>query len=161
MLLLGQRSNNPQQQWHTQHYATVKQPPLVVMSVVGDCVFRPTKHERAREANIHPRIHVPMEGQGWWVTGCVTPRQTCLQPNGFRRNLRSKTRWFTGFCNSHQVSHFATFFIDARAEISVAESRLVLRNMRAPHPTNGCRRAFFSKIVLGAVCAGFRYLTSE
>jgi hypothetical protein len=33
--------------------------------------------------------------------------------------------------------------------------------MRAPHPTNGCRRAFFSKIFLGAVCAGFRYLTSE
>ncbi|KAI8522275.1 hypothetical protein RHMOL_RhmolUnG0009700 [Rhododendron molle] len=48
--------------------------------------------------------------------------QTCLQPNGFKRNLRSKTRWFTGLCNSHQVSHFATFFIDARAEISVAES---------------------------------------
>ncbi len=44
----------------------------------------------------------------------------------FGRNLRSKTRWFTGFCNSHQVSHFATFFIDARAEISVAESRLLL-----------------------------------
>ena len=54
---------------------------------------------------------------------CVTPRQTCPPPNGFGRNLRSKTRWFTGFCNSHQVSHFATFFIDARAEISVAESR--------------------------------------
>ena len=42
------------------------------------------------------------------------------------RNLRSKTRWFTGFCNSHHVSHFATFFIDARAEISVAESRIFL-----------------------------------
>ena len=54
---------------------------------------------------------------------CVTPRQTCPWPRGFGRNLRSKTRWFTGFCNSHQVSHFATFFIDARAEISVAESR--------------------------------------
>lgn len=53
----------------------------------------------------------------------MTPRQTCPRPNGFGRNLRSKTRWFTGFCNSHQVSHFATFFIDARAEISVAESR--------------------------------------
>jgi hypothetical protein len=52
----------------------------------------------------------------------VTPRQTCPQPKGLRRNLRSKTRWFTGFCNSHQVSHFATFFIDARAKISVAES---------------------------------------
>ena len=56
----------------------------------------------------------------------VTPRQACPQPKGFGRNLRSKTRWFTGFCNSHQVSHFATFFIDARAEISVAESRSVL-----------------------------------
>src|SRR6187455_1948117 len=54
----------------------------------------------------------------------VTPRQTCPPPEGFGRNLRSKTRWFAGFCNSHQVSHFATFFIDARAEISVAESRV-------------------------------------
>ena len=33
---------------------------------------------------------------------------------------------FMGFCNSHQVSHFATFFIDARAEISIAESRFRL-----------------------------------
>ncbi|WZZ15147.1 hypothetical protein YC2023_108236 [Brassica napus] len=55
----------------------------------------------------------------------VTPRQTCPQPERLGRNLRSKTRWFTGFCNSHQVSHFATFFIDARDEISVAESRTV------------------------------------
>lgn len=52
----------------------------------------------------------------------------------FGRNLRSKTRWFTGFCNSHQVSHFATFFIDARAEISVAESRLLLRHGTTPTP---------------------------
>ncbi|CAN7100015.1 unnamed protein product, partial [Brassica rapa subsp. narinosa] len=51
---------------------------------------------------------------------------TCPRPEGLGRNLRSKTRWFTGFCNSHQVSHFATFFIDARAEISVAESRFRL-----------------------------------
>ena len=41
-----------------------------------------------------------------------------------RAQLAFKTRWFAGFCNSHQVSHFATFFIDARAEISVAESRV-------------------------------------
>ncbi|PHT97253.1 hypothetical protein BC332_33808 [Capsicum chinense] len=38
------------------------------------------------------------------ATRCVTPRQTCPRPNGFGRNLRSKTRWFTGFCNSHQVA---------------------------------------------------------
>ncbi|KAF3327822.1 hypothetical protein FCM35_KLT06428 [Carex littledalei] len=48
------------------------------------------------------------------------------------RNLRSKTRWFTGFYNSHHVSHFATFFIDARAEISVAESHLSFSLALAP-----------------------------
>ena len=66
----------------------------------------------------------------------VTPRQACPRPNGFGRNLRSKTRWFTGFCNSHQVSHFATFFIDARAEISVAESHFAhycIRHCRIRH----------------------------
>jgi hypothetical protein len=63
----------------------------------------------------------------------VTPRQACPQPEGVGRNLRSKTRWFTGFCNSHQVSHFATFFIDARAEISVAESRYDFQDTLHPH----------------------------
>ena len=68
-----------------------------------------------------PGMGMPREGG---AMGGVTPRQACPRPSGLGRNLRSKTRWFTGFCNSHQVSHFATFFIDARAEISVAESRL-------------------------------------
>jgi hypothetical protein len=57
------------------------------------------------------------------------------------RNLRSKTRWFTGFCNSHHVSHFATFFIDARAEISVAESHISfvgLDNRRSPRAARRC-----------------------
>ena len=73
----------------------------------------------------------PARGGG--ATRCETPRQTCPRPDGFGRNLRSKTRWFAGFCNSHQVSHFATFFIDARAEISVAESRFdSLRRAAAP-----------------------------
>jgi hypothetical protein len=54
----------------------------------------------------------------------VTPRQMCPRPEGLRCNLRSKTQLFMGFCNSHQVSHFAMFFIDARAEISIAESRV-------------------------------------
>lgn len=72
---------------------------------------------------------------GGGATRCVTPRQACPRPEGFGRNLRSKTRWFTGFCNSHQVSHFATFFIDARAEISVAESRFDIEEaLRRPPP---------------------------
>ncbi|CAA3031827.1 Hypothetical predicted protein [Olea europaea subsp. europaea] len=52
----------------------------------------------------------------------VTSKQTCPQHNGLGRNLRSKTRWFMGFCNPHQISHFSTFFIDARVEISIVES---------------------------------------
>ena len=43
-------------------------------------------------------------------------------PSERRRNLRSKIRWFTKFCNSHYLSHFAAFFIDARAKRSVVES---------------------------------------
>ena len=39
-----------------------------------------------------------------------------------KRNMRSKIWWLTEFCNSHYVSHFAAFFIVARAKISVAES---------------------------------------
>lgn len=54
----------------------------------------------------------------------LTPRRTCPRPIGLGRNLRSKTRWFAGFCNSHHVSHFAALFIDARAEISIVESRV-------------------------------------
>ena len=92
----------------------------------------------------------------------MTPRQTCLQPNGIGRNLRSKTRWFTGFCNSHQVSHFATFFIDARAEISVAESRLLIQETCTPTPSeDGQARAQARSIVLGAVRAGVRFWTSR
>ena len=38
------------------------------------------------------------------------------------RNLRSKIRWFTEFCNSHYLSQLATFFIDARAKRSTVKS---------------------------------------
>ncbi|KAK7323544.1 hypothetical protein VNO77_27021 [Canavalia gladiata] len=84
-------------------------------------IFQPTTRQCLWEANLHPTKYLIGKGIGVGEH-CVTPRQACPQPKGFGRNLRSKTRWFTGFCNSYQVSHFATFFIDARAEISVAES---------------------------------------
>lgn len=97
-------------------------------------------------------------GWSWGATRCVTPRQTCPRPDGFGRNLRSKTRWFTGFCNSHQVSHFATFFIDARAEISVAESRILLSKTPTPPArsakTEHGRPAISFLVFLGAFRAG-------
>lgn len=93
--------------------------------VARDSVLGQPRARSAREAIFRPTDpQGALGGARWgWRRRCVTPRQTCPRPNGLGRNLRSKTRWFTGFCNSHQVSHFATFFIDARAEISVAESR--------------------------------------
>ena len=45
--------------------------------------------------------------------------------NTRERNMRSKIRWFTEFCNSHYVSHFAAFFIVARAKRSVVKSCLL------------------------------------
>ena len=39
-----------------------------------------------------------------------------------KRSVRSKSYWFTEFCNSQCVSHFAAPFIVVRAETSVAES---------------------------------------
>ena len=112
---------------------------------------RMTKHTGGH----HPSRPTP-EGFGGGQRR-VTPRQACPRPNGFGRNLRSKTRWFTGFCNSHQVSHFATFFIDARAEISVAESRFDIRETSAPpvHPADGATvRRTLRSVFLGACRAG-------
>ncbi|KAG7531778.1 Reverse transcriptase RNA-dependent DNA polymerase [Arabidopsis suecica] len=86
--------------------------------------FRPTACGNTRETSFRPASAKEYRGRRF-----VTPRQTCPRPEGLGRNLRSKTRWFTGFCNSHQVSHFATFFIDARAEISVAESRFCCKTL--------------------------------
>ena len=94
-----------------------------------------------------------------WGRHYVTPRQTCPQPDGFGRNLRSKTRWFTGFCNSHQVSHFATFFIDARAEISVAESRYWLQKDNIAshaHRFRGRKSKVYVSSSLGQFCPGVR-----
>ncbi|KAG6484324.1 hypothetical protein ZIOFF_061127 [Zingiber officinale] len=80
---------------------------------------------RAHGANFRAR-HLPTD-EAWRSRGddAMTPKQACPRPQGLGHNLRSKTQWFTRFCNSHQVSHFTTFFIDARAEISIAESRLI------------------------------------
>lgn len=93
-------------------YVTVLHPPRTQFSANREAVLTGSQHSPRSPGGLGQRF--------------VTPRQACPWPNGFGRNLRSKTRWFTGFCNSHQVSHFATFFIDARAEISVAESRFGL-----------------------------------
>ncbi|PHT25675.1 hypothetical protein CQW23_34700 [Capsicum baccatum] len=101
------------------------QPPLAATSVDMDSHLGQPRARGAREASILPTMTARpvIEARCDGATRCEMPRQTCPQPNGFGCNLRSKTRWFMGFYNSHHVSHFTMFFIDARAEISVAKSR--------------------------------------
>ncbi|KAK9032004.1 hypothetical protein V6N11_056289 [Hibiscus sabdariffa] len=114
------------------------------------------------QAGLFPvRSPLLRESSVGWGQRYVTPRQRCPRPNGLGRNLRSKTRWFTGFCNSHQVSHFATLFIDARAEIFVAESRFVYSrqsgHVSAAHaPRTGVRQqtTTFSFRFLGVIHVG-------
>ncbi|PHT26879.1 hypothetical protein CQW23_33517 [Capsicum baccatum] len=135
------------------------QPPLAVTSVDVESYLGQPRARGAREASIcpatttRPVIVARCEG----ATRCVTPRQTCPRPNGFGLNMRSKTRWFTGFCNSHQVSHFPMFFIDARAEISIAESRFRLQKKhRSPRSTPPARTPQLLNTFAGSFCcAGF------
>ncbi|KAL2224597.1 UNVERIFIED_CONTAM: hypothetical protein Sindi_2995600, partial [Sesamum indicum] len=126
------------------------QPPLVVTSVAaGSHLGRPRAGAHGRPMSAP---HATGRGDAMRDAQADVP-----WPNGFGRNLRSKTRWFTGFCNSHQVSHFATFFIDARAEISVAESRFDIRETSPPpvHPADGATvRRTLRSVFLGACRAG-------
>ena len=41
-------------------------------------------------------------------------------------NLRSRVRWFTEFCNSHDLSQFAALFIDLGTKVSTVTSCLGL-----------------------------------
>ena len=132
-------------------------PPWIVAVATSGPPFRPAGSRGSRGAILRRAL-----GIGRWRR-CVTPRQTCPRPDGFGRNLRSKTRWFTGFCNSHQVSHFATFFIDARAEISVAESRFGCTDgarrgagRSAPFPGRQRPRPALSFVSLAPGAPGFR-----
>ena len=74
------------------------------------------------------------------------------------------TRCFTGFSNLPQGVHFATFFIYARAEISVVESHLCLQRSVLPparYP-NGARGGGLSIVVfLSAFHAGVCWSTKE
>ena len=72
--------------------------------------------------------------RGWGVWA-DTP--TSILPGMTRKcKVRSKFWWFTGFCNSHYVSHFAAFFIDVGAKTSVAESCIYSVNVRGASRRN-------------------------
>nr|TKS08430.1 hypothetical protein D5086_0000103110 [Populus alba] len=130
----------------------VSQPPLVVVTVAEESILGQPRAGACRRPVSAPAL----VSRGERVRRCVTPRQTCPRPGGLGRNLLSKTRWFTRFCNSHQVSHLARFFIDARAKISIAESHLDYHQKKARPQRRGYRGALLVLNFLGASRAGVR-----
>ena len=55
-----------------------------------------------------------------------------------KRSIRSNPYWFTEFCNSQCLSHFAAPFIVVRAETSVAESCILTRSGLPPKAMQSC-----------------------
>ena len=53
---------------------------------------------------------------------CTDTEASMLSGISRQRKIRSNPYWFTEFCNSQCLSHFAAPFIVVRAETSVAES---------------------------------------
>ncbi|KAK4351270.1 hypothetical protein RND71_030583 [Anisodus tanguticus] len=85
--------------------------------------FRLATSSRRTGGQYWPRDSTASHSMGavCWGDAMHDVRQTCPRPKGFGRNL-----------HSHQVSRFATFFSDARAEVSVAESRFSFKRSTGP-----------------------------
>ncbi|PHT25911.1 hypothetical protein CQW23_34470 [Capsicum baccatum] len=70
------------------------QPPLAATSINVDSHLGQPRARGAREASIRPATPARpvIEARCEGATRCMMPRQTCLRPNGFGRNLSSKTQ---------------------------------------------------------------------
>ncbi|KAL2246252.1 UNVERIFIED_CONTAM: hypothetical protein Sindi_2893400 [Sesamum indicum] len=127
------------------------QPPLVMTSITaGSHLCRP--HAMGTGGQCPPPTRCG-------VGDAMRDAQADLHwPNSLGRNIAFKTRWFMGFYNSHQVSHFTMFFIYAIAEISVAESSFDIRETSPPpvHPADGGHmRRTLRSVFLSAYRRGF------
>ena len=99
---------------------------------------------RARSSLTHKHAHMAAP-TSWkvpvaWVS--VDTEAGMLSGISRKRSIRSNPYWFTEFCNSQCLSHFAAPFIVVRAETSVAESCVRCTEV-ANHPEQDtCTYAF-------------------
>ena len=80
---------------------------------------------RARSSLTHKHAQLTAPRRTWqeseaWIS--VDTEAGMLSGMSRKRSIRSNPYWFTEFCNSQCLSHFAAPFIVVRAETSVAES---------------------------------------
>ena len=96
----------------------------------------PVHWMRQGQAPWHTNTHTWQHQQNWkapvaWIS--VDTEAGMLSGISRKRSIRSNPYWFTEFCNSQCLSHFAAPFIVVRAETSVAES-CVQCNKWTSHP---------------------------
>jgi len=92
------------------------------------------------------------------VVSTDTPT-SMLPGNSRKRKMRSKFWWFTGFCKSQDVSHFAAFFIVVGAKTSVAESFTTLKGWEDAATRAAPPFEFRFRVCLGLNC-GVRFGSS-
>ena len=89
---------------------------------------------QGQEAPWHADTHTQQHQKNWnvlvaWVS--IDTEAGMLSGISRKRSIRSNPYWFTEFCNSQCLSHFAAPFIVVRAETSVAESCIWCKRWRA------------------------------
>ena len=72
--------------------------------------------------NVPSNTHFLLQKHAQWSLIRTDTQRGVVSGLSQNRNLRSKIWWFTEFCNSHYVSHFAAFFIVTGAKISIVNS---------------------------------------
>ena len=89
-------------------------------------------------------------------------------PSGITRrcSIRSRSYWFTEFCNSQCLSHFAAPFIVVRAETSVAESCNSFGSASPGRPeppitTQECEKRMGTRLVMSVRKPGGRQRTRK
>ena len=91
------------------------------LSLIRTCALNVSK---AQSSLTHKHAHMAAP-TSWrvpvaWVS--IDTEAGMLSGISRKRSIRSNPYWFTEFCNSQCLSHFAAPFIVVRAETSVAES---------------------------------------
>ena len=93
---------------------------------------------RHRQSQQHARTRQqPLQQQG------IDTEAGMLSGISRKRSIRSRPYWFTEFCNSQCLSHFAAPFIVDRTETSIAESckLLVAGAIGNPQRQHACKEA--------------------
>ena len=80
------------------------------------------------KAHARPDTQIRSSGVRPMARKVIDTEEGILSGISRKCSIRSRSYWFTEFCNSQCLSHFAAPFIVVRAETSVAES-CILKSM--------------------------------